>query len=235
MSDQTHDQDDDLVVVFQARDAMSASMVVCLLEGEGIQAAVQTEATAWGGQAAVIDMMNRRQTKDWGVVVVARKDAEFARNLIEAYHTADTDEKLTPLEQQKAEWRANYSWRFVRLLYALPGVWAVVGAGAAWAGSETGRLYLYLMAGATLICGGLAQINARKLVPDQLARATWQASVALIVAGILFGVFYAAVLKDVGIPRSAELVCFSLMAVASAYGAFKHYPSVAQEQESQHD
>ncbi len=221
---------EELVAVFVAPDEPTASIVVGLLQSEGIDAMLQPKRTAWAGQASLIGAIPSDGV--WGDILVFEKDAERSRELIEAYHTEDADEKLTPLERKAAELRGSYSWWFVRSLYMFAGVWAVVGAWAAWAGSDAARLFIYLLAGATLIGGGLAQTNARRLVPEQFARPTRQASVALVVAGVILGVFYAAELMDLGVPRSAELIGSSLVAAGSAYGALKHHPSAAQERES---
>ncbi len=86
MSDQTHDQDEDLVAVFRAPDEVTANIVLGLLVGEDIPALVQSRMVPW------MDGVMKMGEGYWGDVLVPRRFQKASLELIEAY------QKQQPIE-----------------------------------------------------------------------------------------------------------------------------------------
>lgn len=80
MTDEQRAQGEDLVVVFRAPDEVTANLVKGLLDGESIQAALQSAQVPW------MDGIMKMGKGYWGDVVVPRADADRARSIIEAFN-----------------------------------------------------------------------------------------------------------------------------------------------------
>lgn len=86
MSDHTHDQSEDLVVIFRAPDEVTANIVLGLLIGEDIPALVQSRMVPW------MNGVMKMGEGYWGDVLVPRRFQKASRELIEAY------QKQQPIE-----------------------------------------------------------------------------------------------------------------------------------------
>ncbi len=221
--DMSNNQGDNLISVYEAPDEITANIVASLLESEGIKTTIVSSASVWGERAAILDIMQRKQSRYWGDVVVAECDVQRSREVISTYQPEEESKE----EKPQLNWEKSYSHNSLRIPCVYMAFVFCATSFIIWYGDSLLQTCMtFCWCFFTLLYAWWI-IASLKYIPQQYIRNHKATGYYLFIGALLLLLMGLWSTGALHISKNVITVISIIAAIAFVYGAAKRYSSSA--------